>query len=331
MNQHYEPAAFSWQSSAGTPDRSLNKSSCSSSPTLVDDEAEVHALQNSQLSEPSSRRIQVPKFELDPYAPAFVPSVSTLRLAEYGYFPPPINTNEKWLEILKDGMLIPDPRLPTRLVEGSWTFQQLCDLAKLFCWQILAKANMEDFGPQAARFAREVRDAFTNHHSEWHSSCFVSHLQMYALDHFKLYWCSHNNPNAISLRKRLEGKRWNTALNFSCFIADMFSVGLIQVPMMHECLGILLHEMVRVEHVHTVQAMVRHAGPALWQAADSSVRRHEFTTRYLERTVSLQDNANLHARQDNIWAVIQVNAILPDHFYRINTRCFLHRVMISSP
>ncbi|KAG2338146.1 hypothetical protein BDR05DRAFT_841292, partial [Suillus weaverae] len=63
--------------------------------------------------------------------------------------------------------------------------------------------------------------------------------------------------------------RWNVALVFACFIADMFSFGFIQTPIMHECLGILLHEMVSVQHVRAVQAMVKRAGPTLWQTADS--------------------------------------------------------------
>ncbi|KIK48060.1 hypothetical protein CY34DRAFT_60297, partial [Suillus luteus UH-Slu-Lm8-n1] len=63
--------------------------------------------------------------------------------------------------------------------------------------------------------------------------------------------------------------RWNVALVFSCFIADLFSSGLIESSTMHHCLGLLLREMVSVQHVHVIQTMVKRAGPTLWQTADS--------------------------------------------------------------
>ncbi|KAG1737928.1 hypothetical protein EDD22DRAFT_745587, partial [Suillus occidentalis] len=58
-------------------------------------------------------------------------------------------------------------------------------------------------------------------------------------------------------------------LGFSCFIADLFTFGLIKSSTMHHCLGILLHETVSIQHVHIIQATVKHAGPTLWQMADS--------------------------------------------------------------
>jgi len=187
-------AAFS-----GTPDRSLSNSPCSSNTTLVDDEGQTHRLEYSQLGQKSVKgtvsgiqtyRIQAAqsiKSELNPNATTFVPD----RFVEYGYFPPPINTPEAWLHILDIGMLASDPTLPPLLVRlGPWSIDTLRDLARLFCWEILAKANIVDFGPEAALFVRDVRDTLTIHHSEWHSSCFVSHLQKSAIDHFKSFWCS---------------------------------------------------------------------------------------------------------------------------------------------
>ncbi|KAG1869061.1 hypothetical protein DFJ58DRAFT_723463 [Suillus subalutaceus] len=310
-------AAFSWQSSAGTPDRTLNNSPCSSNTTLVDNE--THGLEYDQLSQASvqetvpgvhSCRIlaaQSIKSELNPNATTFIPD----RFVEYGYFPPPIHAPEAWLHILDIGMLASNPTLPPLLVRlGPWSIDTLRDLAQLFCWEILAKANIVDFGPEAALFARDVRDTLTTHHSEWHSSCFVSHLQKYALDHFKSLWCSLDNPDAISQRNKLETKHWNVALDFSCFIADMFSFGLIEIPIMHECLGILLHEMVGVQHVRAVQAMVKRAGPTLWQSADSHERRQEFTTQFVERTTLLPDNASLTGREESIRKVIKADNII---------------------
>ncbi|KAG2354642.1 hypothetical protein BDR07DRAFT_1382073, partial [Suillus spraguei] len=131
-----------------------------------------------------------------------------------------------------------------------------------------------DFGPEAAPFARE------------------------------------DNPNAISLWNRLETKRWNVTLDFSCFIADMFSFDLTQILIMHEYLGILLHEMVDVQHVRTIQAMVKRAESTLWQSADSHERRHEFTTRFMGRTALLADNASLTGRAESIRKVMKADNII---------------------
>jgi len=117
---------------------------------------------------------------------------------------------------------------------------------------------------------------------------------------------AQDNPGAISPRNRLETKRWNVALDFSCFIADMFSFGLIETPIMHGCLGILLHEMASVQHVRVIQAMVKRAGPTLWQSADSHERRQEFTMKFVERIKSLPDNASLTGREESIRKVIKV-------------------------
>ncbi|KAG1766021.1 hypothetical protein EV702DRAFT_1150944 [Suillus placidus] len=311
--------AFSWQSSAGTPDQSLDNPPCNSNTTLIDDEAQAHGLEYDQLSQalvqgavPAvySRRIQAAQpmsSELNPNATTFVPG----RFVEYGYFPLPIYAPDTWLHILDIGLLASNPALPPILMKlGPWTFDTLSDLAQLFCWEILAKANIVDFGLEAALFARDVRDALTIHYSEWHSSCFVSHMQKYAVEHFKSFWCSLDNPDAISPRNRLETKRWNVALGLSCFIADMFSFGLIQAPIMHECLGILLHEMVSVQHVRAVQSMVKRAGPTLWKTADSHERRQEFTTRFVDRTALLPDNASLTGREESICKVIKADNII---------------------
>lgn len=113
------------------------------------------------------------------------------RFEEYGYFPPPHGTPEAWLHILDIGMLASDPTLAPLLVEScSWSSDKLRDLAQLFCWEILAKANIVDFGPEAAFFARKVHDTLATDDSEWLSSYFASHLQQYALKHFKSFWCS---------------------------------------------------------------------------------------------------------------------------------------------
>lgn len=233
---------------------------------------------------------------------------------EHGYFPPPHGTPETWLEHLDAGMLSSDPKLPPLLVHScSWTSNTLCDLAQLFCWEILAKANIVDFGPQAACFAREVYNTLANNHSdsEWLSSSFAFHLQQHAFKHFKSIWCSQENPNAISQGQILDNIRWNVALDFSCFIADLFSFGLVKTSTMHHCLGILLREMVSVQHVRVIQAMVKRAGPTLWQTADSHQRRHEFTQYFVQRTRSLPDDASLTERKDSIRKVIEADNIIP--------------------
>lgn len=99
---------------------------------------------------------------------------------------------------------------------------------------------------------------------------------------------------------------------------------------MHECLGILLHEMVGVQHLRAIQAMVKRAGAALWHTADSHERRREFTARFVERTRSLPDNASLTGREESIHKVIKVRVILLDGFDRIQTHCLLYRLIISS-
>lgn len=75
---------------------------------------------------------------------------------------------------------------------------------------------------------------------------------------------------------------------------------------MHHCLGILLREMVSVQHVRVIQAMVKRAGPTLWQTADSHQRRHEFTQYFVQRTRSLPDDASLTERKESIRKVIEV-------------------------
>ncbi|KAG2051594.1 hypothetical protein BDR06DRAFT_1010311 [Suillus hirtellus] len=291
---------FSCQSSAGTLDRSLNNSPCSSNTTLVDDEAQARGLTYGRLHQASVQEtvpgVQSMKSDLNANATTFIPS----RFVEYGYFPPPAHTPVAWVRILDAGMLASNIALPTVLAQsGPWSFDTLRDLAQLFCWEILAKANIVDFGPEAAFFAREVRDALRLHHSEWASSCFVAQLQTAVLEHFKSFWCSLNNPHVISPRRKLEMKRWNVALDLSRFMADLFAFGLIQPPIMHDCLGILLHEMVSVEHVRVVQSMIKRAGPRLWQTADAHERRQEFTRRFMERTALVPDNASLIGREDS--------------------------------
>lgn len=121
---------------------------------------------------------------------------------EHGYFPPPHGTPETWLEHLDAGMLSSDPKLPPLLVHScSWTSNTLCDLAQLFCWEILAKANIVDFGPQAACFAREVYNTLAANHSdsEWLSSSFAFHLQQHAFKHFKSIWCSQVRGIAVPI------------------------------------------------------------------------------------------------------------------------------------
>ncbi|KAG2102266.1 uncharacterized protein F5147DRAFT_293722, partial [Suillus discolor] len=332
MNQFYQSeasslggyknpnAALSRQSSAGTPDRSLNNSPCSSNTTLVDDEAQARGLKYGKLHQAQVQEtvpsVQSINSDLNANAAAFIPN----RFVEYGYFPPPAHTPAAWVRILDTGMLAPNIALPTVLAQsGPWSFDTVRDLAQLFCWEILAKANIIDFGPEAAFFAREVRDALKLHHSEWVSTCFVVHLQTAVLEHFKSFWCSLNNPYVISPQQKLEMRRWNVALDFSRFLADLFAFGLIQLPIMHDCLGILLHEMVSVEHVRVVQSMIKRAGPKLWQTADAHERRQEFTRRFMERTALVPDNASLIGREDSVRRVITVCAILLDSFYRIKT------------
>ncbi|KAG2153079.1 uncharacterized protein EDB93DRAFT_1327484 [Suillus bovinus] len=278
-------AAFSRQSSAGTLNRSLDVSPCSSNTILA----------------------QSVTFDLNPNATTFIPS----RFVEHGYFPPPAYTPEAWLHILDSGMLASNPSLPPLLVQfGPWSSEKLRDLAQLFCWEILAKANIVDFGPEAALFARDVRDNFKIHHSEWVSSCFVAHLQKAVLEHFNSFWCSLDNPDVISQRKKLETKRWNVALEISCFIADLFSFSLIDASIMHECLGILLYEMVSVQHVRVVQSMVKRAGPTLWQTADSHERRQEFIRHFMDRTSKLPDNSSLTGREKIIRKAIEADDII---------------------
>ncbi|KAG0704868.1 hypothetical protein DFH29DRAFT_335024 [Suillus ampliporus] len=343
MNQLFEPAgsvfrcdeirypAVSGQSSAGTPDRSLNGSPCSSSATLFEEGEELaRKLKDNQLSEAlvqetmsgvRSRHILAPqpiKAEFNLNAAAFIPSASTIRLLESGSAPP-TGVTQTWQDILRLGTRITDRPFRLRLARqlsdmGPWTFDTLCDLAQHFYWAIADKVNIMNLGPEAGLFAVEVRDALKAHdsvwESEWDSSCFIFHLQKYALEHFKSYWCSLDNPHAISLQNRPDAKRWKSALDLSGFIADMFSFGLIKPPTIHECLGILLHEMVSVEHVRAVQTMVKRAGPLLWQTADSHERYHEFTTRFLERTSLLPDNANLTGREESVQKVIRADDII---------------------
>lgn len=132
----------------------------------------------------------------------------------------------------------------------------------------------------------------------------------------RIHFNMQNNPHVISPRRKLEMKRWNIALDFSRFIADLFAFDLIQLPIMHDCLGILLHEMVSVEHVRVVQSMIKRAGPKLWQTADAHERRQEFTRRFMERAALVPDNASLIGREDSVRRVINVCAILLDNFYR---------------
>ncbi|KAG1751104.1 hypothetical protein EDB19DRAFT_1903965 [Suillus lakei] len=318
-------AEFSWQSSAGSPDQSLVESPCSSNTTLIDDEALVQLLEDGQLSEASveefvsgvySGRIQVPQLtKLNPNAAAYVPPSPCVRRIESGFFHPPFDTPQKWLSTIDLALLAfyrPLQHVLARRLSsfGPWTLKTLSDLAQLFCWEVLAKANMVDFGPTTALFARDVRDALATHQSEWDSSSFVFHLEKHALEHFKSFWCSLDNPNAISPQKGVTVTRWHSAYHFSNFVADLFSNDLIQAPIMHECLGILLHEMVGVEHVHAVQAMVTRAGPTLWQTADSHERRQEFTTRFVDRTASLSDHAGLTGQEESIQTVLRAGNII---------------------
>src|SRR6267154_2095883 len=123
---------------------------------------------------------------------------------------------------------------------------------------------------------------------------------------------SHKTPN---------DNLYGSAFNLACFVADMFALRLINIPTMHECLGILLHEMVGVEHVYTVQTMVQRAGAKLWQGADSHIRLREFTTGFVERTSSLPDNASLTGQKASIQQLIQVRASSLHTFGRITLIC----------
>ncbi|KIK48082.1 hypothetical protein CY34DRAFT_72688 [Suillus luteus UH-Slu-Lm8-n1] len=165
---------------------------------------------------------------------------------------------------------------------------------------------MVDFGNQAACFARKVYDILAINHldSKWLSSSFAFHLHQHAFKHFKSIWCSQ-------VRKILEIKRLNVALAFSCFTADLFSFGLVESSTMHHCLGILLREMVSVQHVRAIQAMVKRAGPTLWHTADSHQRRYEFTRFFMQRTGSLPDDASLTESKESIREVVKVCCDIP--------------------
>jgi len=119
-----------------------------------------------------------------------------------------------------------------------------------------------------------------------------------------------DNPRAISARRRLDGEQYLSAFNLSCFIADMFALRLVDAPTMHECLGILLREMVGVEHVFAIQAMVMRAGAGLWQGADSHRLLREFTSSFVERSSWLRDDASLSGLGTSIQEVVKV-CIMP--------------------
>ena len=138
-----------------------------------------------------------------------------------------------------------------------------------------------------------------------------------------------DNPRAISARRRPDGEQYLSAFNLSCFIADMFALRLVDALTMHECLGILLREMVGVEHVFAIQAMVMRAGAGLWQGADSHRLLREFTSSFLERSSWLRDDASLSGLRASIQEVVKV-CIMPLNGYSIRpcTHCSLRRMAI---
>jgi len=95
----------------------------------------------------------------------------------------------------------------------------------------------------------------------------------------------------------------------------MFVLHLVDAPTMHDCLGILLREMVGVEHVFSIQAMVIRAGARLWQGADSYRLPQEFTTSFIERSSSLPDDASITGLETSIQEVIQVGVMSLDSYY----------------
>ncbi|OJA14371.1 hypothetical protein AZE42_04957 [Rhizopogon vesiculosus] len=323
------------QSEASTPDRHMNESPCSSSSgTLVSEEDfQAHKLMDVQLIQPPipgsdkaqetvsdtrSTHIFSPqprKSEFNPNAAPFVPSHSTiLRLASSSPAPTLVDVKQTWQELLPLGSSTTEPSRRRHFaralaVSNPWTFDTLCELAQHFCW---ISADYEHTGAcpgSTALFAQDVRDAVTSTDTAWEPSCFTFQLKKYALEHFKSYWSSLHNPNAISSDSKPDNTQCKSAFNLSCFIADMFALRLIDAPTMHECLGILLREMAGVEHVFTIQAVIIRAGARLWQGADSHCLFREFTTCFLERSSSLPDDASITGLETSIQEVIQAGNI----------------------
>ncbi|KAI6042666.1 hypothetical protein EDC04DRAFT_910583 [Pisolithus marmoratus] len=274
---------------------SFSDSPLSSNATLVNDEDHLRAdvcklilpppNQQSNDQTTTDTQIKPPTSQLtfNPSAAPFVPSQMTLYTT--ATHPPPaliLQDKPSWLSSFWEGTttgVYAEQRLhATRMVQArKWTFVDICSLAHRFSWQC---ATPDTYGP----FARAVYDTLNDSCGTWDSSCFGFYLQKAAVDSFEHAWAN------LDPTKTDED---DYTFRISCFLAELYAVGLFPKARVHECFEKILQNMCSLEHIHVLWEMVVRGRESLWQGPKSSQLVTDFTHLFAKRTETILRAANI--------------------------------------
>lgn len=264
----------------------------SSNATLVNDEDRLRAgglrlflsPPNQQSNDPATTDIERPTSQptFNPSAAPFIPS-QTILYTTATHPPPALVLQDKpsWLSSFWEGTttgVYAEQRLhATRMVQArKWAFVDICSLAHRFSWQC---ATPETYGS----FARAVYDALNDSCSTWDSSCFGFYLQKAAIDSFEYAW-SNVDPT--------KADEDDYTFRISCFLAELYAVGLVPKARVHECFEKILHNMCSLEHIHVLWEMIVRGKESLWQGPQSSQLVTGFTHLFTKRTDTILRAAN---------------------------------------
>lgn len=271
---------------------SSTDSPLSSNATLVNDEdrlrAGVHRLflspPNQQSNDSATTDIDRPTSQptFNPSAAPFIPSQAILYTT--ATHPPPalvLQDKPSWLSSFWEGTttgVYAEQRLhATRMVQArKWAFVDICSLAHRFSWQC---ATPETYGP----FARAVYDALNDSCGTWDSSCFGFYLQKAAVDSLEYAW-SNIDPT--------KADEDDYTFRISCFLTELYAVGLLPKARVHECFEKILHNMCSLEHIHVLLEMIVRGKESLWQGPESSQLVTGFTHLFTKRTDTILRAAN---------------------------------------
>ncbi|KAF9468711.1 hypothetical protein BDZ94DRAFT_692781 [Collybia nuda] len=149
------------------------------------------------------------------------------------------------------------------IVAGEvWESDTMADLAQTFAWRGAENIPMEN--TCLAALAATIYQKFHCMKSEDTAETFLWHLKEAVIGTYLSVWDATANPEAIAYNCDLSRENVNAGIALGGFIGDLFVQKLLTPLNISACLDTVLKNVVSIEHVEAVRALVTHAGLDYW-------------------------------------------------------------------
>ncbi|KAH8086007.1 hypothetical protein BXZ70DRAFT_910362 [Cristinia sonorae] len=212
--------------------------------------------------------------------------------------PNPLPESYPWTHMMRKGSIQERPGerracANVLVARGPWDAKSISQLAGMFCERAAIESG--SIPSVNALFARQVYERFEQV-GETPASLFQNQLMQAAFSEFNAYWLP-TAPSSLTNVTRFSASppqaspvhHLSCALAITSYLGDLFTLGLLKGHVIDLCLRMLVDNMVILEHLQAVHALVSHCDEKLL----AFVVVQSFVERLEQAAVRISDNASI--------------------------------------